>query len=84
MKRLAAVAHLSYRTDIDHFRLLAFRLRQNRFGDILRRGDIRAEGGLWSIIRLRRDHAAYVQHDIRTRDTFQHILVLREIAPDNG
>ena len=84
MQRLATVTHLSYRTDIDHFRLLLFRLRQDRLGDILRRGDIRTEGGLRPVIRLRRDHAAYVQHDIRTRDTFQHILVLREVAPYNG
>ena len=81
VQRFATVTHLRYRTDIDHFRLLVFGLRQDGFGDILRSGDIRAQRGFWTIVRLRRNHAAYVQHDVGTRDALQDVLVVGEVSP---
>ena len=81
MKRFAAVAHLSYRTDIHHFGLLVSGLRQHGFGDILCCGDIGAQRRFRTIVRLRRHHTAYVQHDVCTGHTAQHIFVFGQVSP---
>ena len=84
MKRLTAVSHLRYRTDINHFGLLVLGLSQYSLGNILRRSYIRAESCFGSVVRLGRDHAADMQHYICPRDTAKDIVVVREIAPDDG
>ena len=84
MEGFPTIAHLGYRTDIDHFRLLVFRLREHRFGDIFGCGDVGAQGCLRTIIRLRRHHSTYMEHDIGTRHAFEDILVFGEVTPDNG
>ena len=62
---------------------MVFRLRQNSFGDILCRRDIGTQGRFRTIVRLRRHHTAYMQHDVRAGHTFQYIFVLRQVAPNN-
>ena len=84
MKRFTAVSHLRYRTYINHFGLLVLGLSQYSFGDILRRGYIRAESCFGSVVGLGRDHAADMKHYICSRHAFQHIVVVREIAPYNA
>ena len=81
MERLAAVAHLSHTADIHHFRLVL--LRQDSFHQILRCCDVCLARCCWTIIRLRRHHAAYMQHDIRTAHALQNIFIAREVAPNH-
>ena len=81
VQRLTPVTHLGYRTYIHHLRLIVLTLRQHRLRHVLCCRQISLTRRLRTIVRLRRHHAAYVQHDIRTRHTLQHILILRQITP---
>ena len=83
MERFATITHLRYRTDIDHFRLLLFGLRQDGFGDVLCGGDIRAQSSFRTIVRLWRNHTAYMQNDVCAFHALEHIVVVSQIAPDN-
>ncbi len=80
----AAIAHLGYRTDINYFGLPVLRLGQYGAGDILGRRYIGAQCCAGTIVGLRRDHAADVQHNIGTGNTLENILVAGEVAPNNG
>ena len=82
MERFATVAHLSYGTDIDHFRLMLL-LSQNSLGDVLRCRDIRAQRCFGTIVRLRRNHTAHMQHDVCTCHSLEHVFVLRQVTPNN-
>ena len=83
MERFATVAHLGYGPHIDHFGLLVFGLGKNSLCHILRGRDIGAQCRFRTIVRLRRDHTAYMQDDVCAGDTFEHILIVREVAPDD-
>ena len=83
VERLAAVAHLGNTTYIDHLRLLLLRLRQDGVAHILRRGDIGLARSARTVVGLRRHHASHMQDDVGTRYAAQHIVVARQVAPDN-
>ena len=83
MVRFVAVARLGDGTDVAHPDVVRIRLGQHRLHHVLRRGLIHEAGLVRKVVGGRGNHASHMQHVVGALRRLEHILVSREVTPND-
>ena len=84
MIRFVAVACLGDGTDVAHPDVVRVRLGQHRLHHVLRRGLVHEAGLVREVVGGRGNHASHMQHVVGALRRLEHILVSREVTPNDS